>query len=174
MSRALKIDTKVLRRVFGDEGLQSFRMNYYPPCKQPDKVMGLTAHSDAVSLTILLQYNDVIGLQIKKDGKWVSVKPLLKAFVVNIGDILEIATNGIYRSILHRSVVNSTKERISIATFHMPALDAEIGPISELIKPGTPAQFRQISVADYFKGYFSRALDEKSYLDVMRINEKHT
>lgn len=87
---------------------------------------------------------------------------------------MKIGTNGLYRSILHRSVVNATKERISLAAFHMPALDAEIGPVPELIQPGTPARFRRINVAEYFKGYFSRALDEKSYLDVMRINEKHT
>lgn len=171
MAKALKINTELLRWAFGDQGLQSFRMNYYPPCPQPEKVIGLTAHSDAVSLTILLQFDEIEGLQIRKDGKWVPVKPLPGAFVVNVGDILEIATNGIYRSILHRSVVNATKERISIAAFHMPALDGEIGPIPELIMPGSPARFRRISVADYFKGFFSRPLDEKSYLDAMRISE---
>ncbi|KAL2895351.1 putative 2-oxoglutarate/Fe(II)-dependent dioxygenase [Bienertia sinuspersici] len=50
------------------------------------------------------------------------------AFVVNIGDILEILSNGIYRSILHRAVVNETKARMSVAAFHNPAFDREIGP----------------------------------------------
>ncbi|KAL2931153.1 Protein SRG1 [Bienertia sinuspersici] len=171
LAKALKIDPKVLRGAFGDEGLQSLRMNYYPPCPQPDKVIGLTPHSDAVTLTILLQFNEIVGLQIRRDDKWVSVNPLPHAFVVNVGDILEIATNGMYRSILHRAIVNATKERISIAAFHMPPIDAEIGPIPELITPGTRARFRRINVTDYYKGYFSRSLDEKSYLDAMRINE---
>ena len=90
MAKALNIDTDFVRAVFG-EGRQSFRMNYYPPCPQPDKVIGLTPHSDSVALTILLQLNDMEGLQIKKDGKWVPVKPLPHAFVVNIGDILEVS-----------------------------------------------------------------------------------
>ncbi|KAL2906884.1 Protein SRG1, partial [Bienertia sinuspersici] len=102
--------------------------SYYPPCPQPDKAIGLTPHSDAVALTILLQFDETKGLQIMKDKKWVPVKSLPDAFVVNIGDILEILSNGIYRSILHRAVVNETKARMSVAAFHNPAFDREIGP----------------------------------------------
>ncbi|KAJ8430342.1 hypothetical protein Cgig2_008435 [Carnegiea gigantea] len=170
MAKALNVDTDVLRGVFG-EGRQSFRMNYYPPCPQPDNVIGLTPHSDSVALTILLQLNDMEGLQIKKDGKWVSVKPVPHAFVVNIGDILEIVTNGIYKSILHRAVVNATKERLSVAAFHSPASDREIGPIPNLITVDTPARFKRISMIDYVQGLFARELDGKSYLDTMRITE---
>ncbi|KAF2618853.1 hypothetical protein F2Q68_00042246 [Brassica cretica] len=89
--------------------IQTMRMNYYPPCPEPHQVIGLPPHSDAVALTILLQVNEVEGLQIKKDAKWVSVKPLPNAFIVNVGDILEIITNGTYKSIEHRAVVNSEK-----------------------------------------------------------------
>ncbi|CAO2823455.1 unnamed protein product [Amaranthus hypochondriacus] len=170
MSKALKIKIEVMRRIFGNDGLQSFRMNYYPPCPQPDKVIGLTPHSDAAGLTILLQFDDIEGLQIRKNHKWVTINPLPNAFVVNVGDILEIVTNGIYRSILHRSVVNATKARISVAAFYSPSMEGTIGPIPDLIKPGVPVKFRHISVADYFKGLFNRALDGKSYIDVMRIN----
>lgn len=90
MSKALKIDVQNMRDVFKDQGTQSLRINYYPPCPQPDKVIGLTPHSDSVALTILLQFEDINGLQIAKDGKWVPIKPLPDAFVVNIGDILEV------------------------------------------------------------------------------------
>ncbi|XP_010665637.1 protein SRG1 [Beta vulgaris subsp. vulgaris] len=175
MSKALTIDTKAMRAMFGNQGLfQSMRMNYYPPCPQPDKVIGLTPHSDGVALTILLQLNEVEGLQIRKDGKWVSIMPLSDAFVVNIGDILEIMSNGIYRSILHRSVVNVSIERMSVAAFHSPTSDGEIGPLPDLITPSTPAKFRRISVADYFRELFTRSLDGKSYLDRMRITKNAT
>lgn len=66
------------------------RMNYYPPSPQPEKVIGLTNHSDATALTILLQVNEVEGLQIRKDDMWVPVRPMPNAFVVNVGDILEV------------------------------------------------------------------------------------
>lgn len=87
--KALGIKDGEITEIFKD-GNQSMRMNYYPPCPSPEKVIGLTPHSDAVGLTILLQINEVEGLKIKKDGNWVSVTPLPNAFVVNIGDIMEV------------------------------------------------------------------------------------
>ena len=50
-------------------------MNYYRPCLQPNQVISLNSHSDASALTILLQINEMNGIQTKKDGKWVLVKP---------------------------------------------------------------------------------------------------
>lgn len=84
--------------------------------------------------------------------------------------VLQILTNGIYRSIEHRATVNTGKERVSLATFYNPKIDGEVGPAPSLITPQTPPLFRRIGVADYFKGYFSRELSGKSYVDVMRIN----
>ncbi|KAF8391138.1 hypothetical protein HHK36_023439 [Tetracentron sinense] len=168
MAKALKMEPEEMRELFED-GRQAMRMNYYPPCPQPELVIGITPHSDAVGLTILLQLNEMEGLQIRKDGRWVPIKPLPDAFIVNIGDILEIVYNGTYRSIEHRATVNSVKERLSIATFFNPNFDSEIGPAPCLIGPHNPALFRRVGVEEYFKGYFARKLDSKSYLDVMRI-----
>ncbi len=89
MAKALKMEATDMKALF-DEGFQSMRMNYYPPCPQPELVIGLNPHSHAIGLTILLQVNEMEGLQVKKDGMWIPVKPLHNAFVVNIGDILEV------------------------------------------------------------------------------------
>ncbi|KAF8391139.1 hypothetical protein HHK36_023440 [Tetracentron sinense] len=167
MAKALKMEAEEMREF--ENGRQAMRMNYYPTCPQPELVIGLTPHSDAVGLTILLQLNEIEGLQIRKDGRWVPIKPLPDAFIVNIGDILEIVTNGTYRSIEHRATVNSAKERLSIATFISPNLDCEIGPAPSLISPHNPALFRRVRVEEYFKGHFAQKLYSKSYLDVMRI-----
>ncbi|CAI9783797.1 unnamed protein product [Fraxinus pennsylvanica] len=168
MAKALHMKAEEMNMVF-EEGMQAMRMNYYPPCPQPELVTGLCPHSDAVGLTILLQVNEIEGLQIKKNGAWIPVAPLSNAFVINIGDILEIVTNGIYRSIEHRATVNSKKERLSIATFFNPNIDGDLGPAPSLVTPETPAKFKRISYVDYLKGLFSRELDGKSYLDAMRI-----
>ncbi|KAI3831889.1 hypothetical protein MKX03_022261 [Papaver bracteatum] len=168
MEKALQMETNVMAEFF-EGGGQAMRMNYYPPCPQPEHVIGLSPHSDAGGLTILLQLNEVEGLQIKKEESWVPIKPLPNAFVVNIGDILEIMSNGIYRSVEHRATINSTKERLSVATFHNPKFDAEIGPILSMITPETPALFRTIGHLDYLKKYVSHKLDGKSLLDSMRI-----
>nr|GMD08285.1 protein SRG1-like [Ipomoea batatas] len=90
-----------------EEGMQSIRMNYYPPCPQPELVMGLSPHSDPGGLTILLQVNETKGLEIRKDGAWIPIVPIPNAFIVNVGDSLEIFTNGAYRSIEHRAIVDA-------------------------------------------------------------------
>ncbi|KAB1208590.1 Protein SRG1 [Morella rubra] len=171
MAKALRMETNDMRYLF-EEGMQGMRMNYYPPCPQPELVTGLSAHSDGVGLTILLQLNEIEGLQIRKDGLWIPVNPLPNAFIINIGDILEIVTNGIYRSIEHRAAVNSEKERLSIATFYNPNLEGDMGPAPSLITSKSPALFKRIGVTDYFKGLFSRTLDGKSYIDSMRIQKE--
>ncbi|CAA3029428.1 Iron ascorbate family oxidoreductase [Olea europaea subsp. europaea] len=168
MAKAVHMKAEEMNTVFG-EGMQAMRMNYYPPCPQPELVTGLYPHSDAVGLTILLQVNEIEGLQIKKYGAWIPVVPLPNAFVINTGDILEIVTNGIYRSIEHRATGNSKKERLSIATFFNPNIDGDLGPAPSLVTPDSPAKFKRISFFDYMKGLFSRELDGKSYLDTMRI-----
>ncbi|XVF27405.1 hypothetical protein REPUB_Repub14bG0104100 [Reevesia pubescens] len=170
MARALNMDAEEMREMFND-GVQSMRMNYYPPCPEPDRTIGFSPHSDAVALTILFQLNETEGLQIRKDGKWVSIKPLPNAFVVNIGDIMEIVSNGTYRSIEHRAIVNSTKERLSIATFYSSKLDSEIGPALSLVGLNNPAIFRRVPLENYFKEFFARKLNGKAYLDFMRIKQ---
>ncbi|XP_051135364.1 protein SRG1-like isoform X2 [Andrographis paniculata] len=169
MAKALGMDIEDMVTLFED-GMQTIRMNYYPPCPQPELVTGLSPHSDAGGITVLLQVNDTIGLQIKKDGAWIPVTPLPNAFIINIGDIIQIVTNDSYPSIEHRATTNSEKERLSIATFYNPKLDGVFGPAPSLISNEKPARFKSIGLAEYLRGYLSRELVGRSYLDVMRIN----
>ncbi|XP_041024774.1 protein SRG1-like [Juglans microcarpa x Juglans regia] len=168
MAKALRMESNDMRCVF-EEGMQSMRMNYYPPCPQPELAIGLTAHSNASGLTIHLQLNEMEGLQVRKDGTCIPVKPLPNAFIINIGDVLEIVTNGIYCSIKHRATMNSEKERLSIATFLSPKLKGDFGPAPSLLNAESPALFKRIGAIDYLKGFLSHKLDGKSYIDAMRI-----
>ncbi|XWS27413.1 hypothetical protein CRYUN_Cryun26dG0113000 [Craigia yunnanensis] len=133
---------------FFEEGRQAMRVNYYPPCHLPEKVIGLTLHSDTSAVTILLQVIEV-GLQIRKDEKWVPVKSLPNAFIANIGDILQIITNGTYHSIEHRATVTTKRERLSFATFCGRGSDGEIGLAPSLIYQQTPAMFKKVQVEQY-------------------------
>ncbi|KAJ0082953.1 hypothetical protein Patl1_10292 [Pistacia atlantica] len=85
----------------------------------------------------------------------------------------QIVTNGIYPSTEHRAVVNSVKERLSIATYYSPKIEGNMGPTPSLLTPETPALFKTMIVADYFKGFFSRQLQGKSYLDVLRVQNEN-
>ncbi|KAJ3681862.1 hypothetical protein LUZ60_014435 [Juncus effusus] len=150
------------------DSVQSVRINYYPKCPQADKVMGFSPHSDADLLTLVLQVNDVQGLQTKKNRTWVPVRPLKDAFVVNLGDQFQIFTNGKYKSIEHRAVVNSEKERLSIAAFHSPNLDAMIGPLTELVRKGDEI-YKTVDHQNFMRLFFSSKLEGKSFLDRMRL-----
>ncbi|XP_071921413.1 oxoglutarate-dependent flavonoid 7-O-demethylase 1-like [Coffea arabica] len=168
IGQALEIDKREMEEMF-EEGLQLVRMTYYPPCPQPELVVGLRPHSDAGGLTILLQVNGEQGLQVKKNGVWIPVNILPDAFVVHIGDAMEIFSNGIYKSIVHRATVNSVKERISIGMFFNPKLEMEIGPATSLINEKNPPQYKRMPMEQYVKDFFSRKLRSKTIVDQMRI-----
>ncbi|KAI3710070.1 hypothetical protein L2E82_39843 [Cichorium intybus] len=169
IGQAVNIDKQEMVDIFED-GMQSVRMTYYPPCPQPDLVMGLTPHSDAAGITILLQVNEVQGLQVKKDGVWFPVNFRPDAFVVNVGDILEIMSNGVYNSIEHRATVNTTNERISLAMFFNPKLEADVGPAKSLLtNTGEPPLYQTVVMEQYLKDFFSRKLNGKTFLEKMKI-----
>src|SRR4051812_31155350 len=72
-----------------------------------------------------------------KDGTWVDVPPMRHAVVVNIGDQLEVITNGRYKSVLHRVMMPTDGTRMSIASFYTPGADAVISPAPALVADGT-------------------------------------
>lgn len=74
-----------------DNGSQMLVTNFYPPCPEPDLTLGMHPHSDYGFLTLLLQ-DEVEGLQIQFQDKWLTVQPIPNAFVVNIGDHLEVSS----------------------------------------------------------------------------------
>ncbi|KAI4312925.1 hypothetical protein MLD38_037712 [Melastoma candidum] len=67
-------------------------------------------------------------------NKWLPIKPVPRALIVNIGDMFEIMSNGENKSIEHTAMVNSEKERLSIAAFHGIKLEGTVGPLPHLTK----------------------------------------
>ncbi|QCD85414.1 aminocyclopropanecarboxylate oxidase [Vigna unguiculata] len=109
----------------------------YPPCPKPELVKGLRAHTDAGGIILLLQDDKVSGLQLLKDGNWVDVPPMRHSIVVNLGDQLEVITNGKYKSVEHRVITRTDGTRMSIASFYNPAGDAVIYPAPSLLEKKT-------------------------------------
>jgi isopenicillin N synthase-like dioxygenase len=97
-----------------------------------DTPQGVGAHKDSGVLTLLLVEPDSRGLQVElSPGRWLDVPPLPGAFVVNIGELLEVATGGYLRATRHRVVApRPGTDRVSIPYFLNPALDATIPIIS--------------------------------------------
>ena len=79
-------------------------------------------------------------------------------------------SNGVYKSVEHRAMANSIKERISVAMFFHPKFEAEIGPIASLINPKNPPLFKRVITEKYVNDFFARGkLDGKSFLEQMKI-----
>ena len=93
-------------------------------------IYGAGQHSD-YGLITLLSTNDVPGLEIYLNNTWHPVPPRPGMFIVNIGDSLQILTNGKYKSTIHRVLINTTtnsNDRYSIAFFYEPDFHAIIQP----------------------------------------------
>ncbi|KAK8479722.1 hypothetical protein V6N13_073366 [Hibiscus sabdariffa] len=167
IAKNLGTDPEMLLSLFEHE-IQAIKMNYYPPCAEASKVLGASPHSDATALTLLLHANEVDGLQIKRNQKWVPVKPIPDAFTVNVGDMLEILSNGEYKSIEHRAVVDPEKERLSIASFHNQKMGTQIGPLPDLVKTNK-ALYRTIPVEEFRKMKLTSKQDGKFMIRKMKL-----
>jgi len=101
------------------------------PAAQGESAQGVGSHKDLGVLTLLYVQEGKGGLQVEKDGAWIDAPSVPGAFVVNIGELLEIATNGYLKATMHRVISPALgDERISIPYFFGPALDATIPTIA--------------------------------------------
>ncbi|RDX68955.1 Feruloyl CoA ortho-hydroxylase 1 [Mucuna pruriens] len=151
-------------------GAMILAFNYYPACPDPEVVAGVGPHSDISSITVLLQ-DDIGGLYVRgSDGdSWIYVPPVEGALVINIGDVLQIMSNGRYKSIEHRVVANRSKTRISLPIFVNPPPDTVIGPLSEVLENGDEPKYKQVLYSDYFKYFFSKPHDGKKTIEFAMI-----
>ncbi|CDY47703.1 BnaA10g03920D [Brassica napus] len=122
-------------------------------------------------LTVLLQ-NHVGGLQVLHDQYWVDVPPVPGALVVNVGDLLQLITNGKFISMEHRVLANGAGPRISVACFFSSYLMANsrvYGPIKELLSEQNPPIYRDTTITEYSKFYRSKGFDGTSGLLYLKI-----
>src|SRR6201999_135035 len=94
---------------------------------------GVGAHRDAGVLTLLLAEPGSQGLQVRpgrNGGDWIDVPARDGAFIVNIGELLELATGGYLRATEHRVNLRHAADRISVPYFFNPRLDAQIPTLS--------------------------------------------
>eukprot|EP00252_Welwitschia_mirabilis_P009931 TRINITY_DN2287_c0_g1_i3.p1 TRINITY_DN2287_c0_g1~~TRINITY_DN2287_c0_g1_i3.p1 ORF type:complete len:376 (+),score=65.01 TRINITY_DN2287_c0_g1_i3:94-1221(+) len=147
-----------------NDWMSGIRINYYPPCPRPDQTLGLTSHSDVSYITILLQDGKTPGLQIKKNDEWYTVQPLTDTIIVNLGDYMEVMSNGKYKSIEHRAVTNKMNERISMAMFCTASPHKQIQPAPALVDNMNPSIYKAISAGDYYQTFSSKRLQGKKIL----------
>ncbi|KAG9441785.1 hypothetical protein H6P81_017639 [Aristolochia fimbriata] len=124
-------------REFFKQSDSIMRLNHYPSKKTTEKAVGIAAHCDPISLTILHQ-NSVDGLEIFVDGKWRLIRPKSQSFIVNLGDTFMALSNGRYKSVLHRALVSSNVPRLTLAYFLSPEMEKKVTPPPELVDDENP------------------------------------
>nr|QIC54082.1 anthocyanin synthase [Paeonia lactiflora] len=144
-----------------EELLLQMKINYYPKCPQPELALGVEAHTDVSALTFIL-HNMVPGLQLFYQGKWVTAKCVPNSIIMHIGDTIEILSNGKYKSILHRGLVNKEKVRISWAVFCEPPKEKIIlKPLPEVVSEEEPALFPPRTFAQHIQHKLFRKTQEE-------------
>ena len=151
-------------------GSRRLNINYYPVCPNPELTVGVGRHSDVSTLTILLQ-DDIGGLYVRdlQDDSWIHVPPVKGSIVINVGDALQIMSNGLYKSVEHRVVANGSNNRISVPIFVNPRQQDMIGPLPEVLATGEKAIYKQLLYSDYVKYFFRKAHDGKGTVDYAKI-----
>lgn len=123
---ALGQDKDIFNPIYRDAPNQHLKIIRYPGRDSTGSDQGVGAHKDSGFLTLLLQ--DVQGgLQVEKDSGWIDATPVQGTFVINIGEILELASNGYLKATIHRVVTPpSGKDRLSVAFFFGADLNATV------------------------------------------------
>lgn len=151
----LGADRDTLERHF-EGGHSSFlRLNHYPfkdplagADAPPAGPYGISQHSDAGAITVLLQ-DEVAGLQVLKNDSWVDVTPVADTLTINVGDMLQVWSNDRYIAPLHRVRASSEMARYSAAYFCNPDYSTVVAPLSNATSAAEPAHYQPISWAEF-------------------------
>ena len=118
--------------------LSRLKLNHYPPQwdVRDEHHIGVVPHADSGGFTILWQDHHG-GLEVAtKDGHWVVAPPLDGAFVINLGNVMQIWTDGYFASTPHRVINRAGTDRYLIPFFVNPSHDASIGPLNGSAEAG--------------------------------------
>ncbi|GAY55642.1 hypothetical protein CUMW_165770 [Citrus unshiu] len=144
-----------------DEGMQVMAVNCYPPCPQPDIAFGLPPHSDYSCLTIVLQSSEGLEFLGKEDESWRKVPN------VHVGDHLEVLSNGIYKSVVHRATLNRERIRISITSLHSLGVGVKMETAKELQHP---KGYKETSFMDFLNFLSKNDIAEgKNFTNTLKI-----
>lgn len=126
-AQALALPADAFDPLYGDKPNEHIKLIRYPGRTENTSDQGVGAHKDSGFLSFLLQDRQR-GLQVEvAPGQWIDAIPLEGALVVNIGELLELASNGYLRATVHRVVAPpANQDRLSIAFFLGAQLDAVV------------------------------------------------
>ncbi|XP_047327973.1 flavanone 3-dioxygenase 3 [Impatiens glandulifera] len=156
-----------------EQGMQIMIINGYPPCPNPSLALGLPPHTDYSSLTIVLQSEPGLEIFDRDDNIWKLVPNVKGALQVNVGDQIEVLSNGSYKGVIHRAIVNDKQTRVSVTSLHSLALEEKMVPARELVDEEHPIGYKESSLNDFLN--FLSKIDinkgNNAFIDTLKISE---
>ncbi|KAG0572219.1 hypothetical protein KC19_VG077400 [Ceratodon purpureus] len=167
LTEGLGLEPDTYTKLESKNAICNARVNHYPACPDPSKVFGIPAHTDPQMLSVLYQ-DEVGGLQVLKDGKWIGIQPDDSTFVVNLGDTFQAITNGILHSAAHRVAVNTTRSRYATIYFYGIDNVQQLRVPPELVTEDRPLKYRPFTVNEYRDYIVNRQIptDGLKYLEI--------
>ncbi|KAF8053043.1 hypothetical protein N665_1472s0007 [Sinapis alba] len=153
-----------LSKMVRDEKSDScLRLNHYPTAEEEAENMvkvGFGEHTDPQIISVL-RSNDTAGLQIcLKDGSWVAVPPDHSSFFINVGDALQVMTNGRFKSVKHRVLADTRRSRVSMIYFGGPPLSEKIAPLSCLVPKQEDWLYKEFTWSQYKSSAYKSKLGD--------------
>ncbi len=132
IAEALGQPENVFADIYEPQPSQLLKIIRYPGRDVAETDQGVGAHKDGGFVTVLLQ-DMTPGLRVRtEEGVWIDAPPVPGTFIINTGELLELATNGFVRADVHDVVAPPAGvERYSVAFFLGSRYDAII-PVIEL------------------------------------------
>lgn len=153
-----------------EEGIQLLAINSYPKSSQPGDMVKLAPHSDYGLLTILLQ--SCQGLQVMDiNGEaWREVPQIPGALHVHIGDYLEVLSNGLYKGVVHRVVLNAEKRRTSIASIQSFSMDEKVEVAKELLDEKRSKKYKASSLRDFLNYLATKDGKKERFVESLKVD----
>lgn len=156
LGESLGVSRDRLTRDFDGRHTSLLRLNYYPrhdplhsdQLARASGHLGVHHHTDAGALTLLLQ-DEVGGLEVCRSGEWIEVEPLAGALVINIGDIVQVWSNDLYRAPVHRVRASRDRDRYSLPFFYNPSYETDYAPLESLTDAESPPRYRPINWGEF-------------------------
>ncbi|KAL3690323.1 hypothetical protein R1sor_016632 [Riccia sorocarpa] len=145
------------------------RWNYYPSCPNPSTILGAKSHTDFNMITMLLQ-DQVGGLQVEREGRWFDVKPIEGSLILNIGDGFHVWTNGIYKTVVHRVLVNTSKPRLALAGLWTPPDTLDYTAPDALVDANHSRLYKSMKAGEYYQN----TLEIRNMVDISNGQREHS
>ena len=158
LALALGLPEGFFDKTFEDPMTALSLLHYGDVKSVPEKgLYGADEHTDGPVITVL-RTDGTPGLQVlSKTGQWIDVPQRTGAFVVNLGDMLERMSNGLFRSTPHRVVLQGGSERFSVPFFYEPGFDVPIACLDICCSEDNPPKFEPTTSGQYLHDkYFSK------------------